>query len=101
MVQGRDQIEVKPDMGAVYGNIEHATGELFELDLEAGLTYYIYTVIGTSDEHIDDTNLQLLGADATTVLAQNDNTRTRAHGYYIEYTATEAVSYATIKILPV
>ena len=41
VVEGRDQVEVKPDMGAVYGNIKQAAGELFELDLEAGLTYYI------------------------------------------------------------
>jgi type V secretory pathway adhesin AidA len=34
------------------------------------------------------------------VLAQNDNTRTGAHGSYIEYTATEDVSEATIKVLP-
>ena len=102
VVEGRDQVEVAPDMGAVYGNIREATGEIFEMDLDAGVTYYIYTVIGDSDGHIDDTALQLLAADGTTVLAANDNSGgdVGAHGSYVEYTPTEAVSGATILVLP-
>ena len=40
LAPGRDQVELAPDMGAVYGNIKKATGELFEIDLDAGTTYY-------------------------------------------------------------
>ena len=87
-------------MGAVYGNIKKAIGELFEIDLEAGTTYYFWTVIGDSDGHIEDTNIQLLDADGTTVIAQNDNSRTRAHGSYMEYTAPDTIQDASIKVLP-
>ena len=87
-------------MGAVYGNIKQATGELFEIDLDAGTTYYFWTVIGTSDGHIDDTNIQLLDADGSTVIAQNDNARTGRHGSYMEYTAPATVQDATVKVLP-
>jgi hypothetical protein len=68
--------------------------------LQAGTTYYFWTVIGTSDGHIDDTNIQLLGADGSTVIAQNDNARTGRHGSYMEYTATATVQDATVKVLP-
>ena len=52
LAPGRDQVVLKPDMGAVYGNMKQATGQIFEIDLEAGTTYYFWTVIGTSDGHI-------------------------------------------------
>ena len=51
----------------------------------------------TSDGHIDDTNIQLLGADGSTVIAQNDNAR---HGSYMEYTAPDTMQDATVKVLP-
>eukprot|EP01045_Picozoa_sp_COSAG04_P056253 COSAG04_NODE_26167_length_298_cov_1.035176_1_plen_46_part_01 len=46
MVEGRDQVEVKADMGIVYGNIVDANGENFLTDFDAGVTYYIWTNIG-------------------------------------------------------
>ena len=54
----------------------------------------------TSDGHIDDTNIQLLGADGSTVIAQNDNARTGRHGSYMEYTSPTDVHDASIKVLP-
>ena len=43
VVEGRDQVEVKADMGIVYGNIADANGEMFLTDFAAGTTYYIWT----------------------------------------------------------
>ena len=84
------------------GNIESAEGEIFQIDLEAGNTYYFWTVIGTNAGHIDDTNLQLLGADGTTVLAANDNSGrdVAAHGSYVEYEVTESINDATVRVQP-
>lgn len=42
----------------------------------------------------------MLGADGSTVIAQNDNARTGQHGSYMEYTATATVQDATVKVLP-
>ena len=68
VVLGRDQIEVAADMGVVYGHVDDANGESFELDLEASVTYYIWTTVGTNAGHIQDTSLTLFDADGTTVL---------------------------------
>eukprot|EP01052_Picozoa_sp_SAG31_P025790 SAG31_NODE_2285_length_6011_cov_5.276556_3_plen_300_part_00 len=75
---------------------------MFEVDLDAGVTYYIYTVIGDSDGHIEDTALQLLDSDGTTVLATNDNSGggISAHGSYVEFTPDAAIGDATILVLP-
>lgn len=70
------------------------------MDLDAATTYYFWTVVGTSDGHIDDVNLQVLDADGTTVLATNDNSRAGAHGTYAMYTTTNAISDASIKVVP-
>eukprot|EP01052_Picozoa_sp_SAG31_P010383 SAG31_NODE_568_length_14006_cov_4.252119_3_plen_476_part_00 len=86
----------------VYGNVRESTGEMFEVDLDAGVTYYIYTVIGDSDGHIEDTALQLLDSDGSTVLAANDNSGggISAHGSYVEFTPDAAIGDATILVLP-
>ena len=60
LAPGRDQVELAPDMGAVYGNIKKATGELFEIDLDAGTTYYFWTVIGTSCESLLTSDIRRL-----------------------------------------
>ena len=101
VVEGRDQVEVAADMGMVYGNVRDANGEDFEIDLEAGTTYYIWTNImdGTS-HHIQDTTLTLFDADGTTVLAQNDDGPAGAVNSYIEYTPTAAIASATILVAP-
>ncbi len=65
---GRDQIEVAADMGVVYGHVDDANGESFETDFEEGLTYYIWTTVGTNPGHIQDTTLTVFDADGTTVL---------------------------------
>ena len=100
VVEGRDQVEIAPDGGVVYGTIRDSAGESFEIDMEAGVTYYVYTVIGTSDSHIEDVNLQVLGADGSTVLATNDNSRAGGHGTYAMYTPDTDVSDATILVVP-
>ena len=52
--EGRDQVEVAPDTGVVYGNIQEPEGNIFETDLDAGNTYYFWTVIdSTSERHIE------------------------------------------------
>ena len=71
-----------------------------QVDLDAGVTYYVYTVIGDSDGHIEDVNLQVLGADGSTVLATNDNSRAGGHGTYAMYTPDTDVSDATILVVP-
>jgi hypothetical protein len=38
VIEGRDQVEVAADTGAVYGTIRASTGEMFEIDLDAGVT---------------------------------------------------------------
>ena len=38
VVEGRDQVEVKADMGIVYGNIVDANGENFITDFGPGVT---------------------------------------------------------------
>ena len=88
-------------MGMVYGNVRDANGEDYEIDLEAGTTYYIWTNImdGTS-HHIQDTTLTLFDADGTTVLAQNDDGPAGAVNSYIEYTPTAAIDSATILVAP-
>ena len=86
--------------GAIYGNIRDAAGEQFEVDLDAGVTYYVYTKIGTSDGHIEDVNLQLIGADGTTVLATNNNSRAGGHGSYATYNSDADISDATILVVP-
>ena len=88
-------------MGIVYGNVRDANGEDFEIDLEAGTTYYIWTNVndGTS-HHIQDTTLTLFDADGTTVLAQNDDGPFGPVNSYIEFTATAAVDSATILVAP-
>jgi len=68
VVEGRDQVEVAADMGVVYGHVDDANGESFEVDLEASVTYYIWTTVGTNAGHIQDTSLTLFDADGTTVL---------------------------------
>ena len=100
VVEGRDQVEVAADMGVVYGNVRDANGEDFEIDLEEGTTYYIWTNIGTSDGHISDTTMTLFDADGTTVLAQNDDGPVGAVNSYIEYTPTAAISAATLLVAP-
>jgi hypothetical protein len=100
VVEGRDQVEVAADMGVVYGNVQDANGEDFEIDLEEGTTYYIWTNIGTSDGHISDTTMTLFDADGTTVLAQNDDGPVGAVNSYIEYTPTAAISAATLLVAP-
>eukprot|EP01050_Picozoa_sp_SAG11_P005907 SAG11_NODE_435_length_9493_cov_21.529806_2_plen_952_part_00 len=101
------RIEVAADMGAVYGTIRTnpddpptaTPQQMFEIDLTGGVTYYIYTVVGTSEGHIDDTSLKLLDSDGTTVLASNDNSRSGNHGSYLEYTPDSDVHDATILVL--
>ena len=73
VVTGRDQVEVAADAGIVYGNVQDANGEDFEIDFTAGQTYYIWTNIGDAPGHISDTTMTLFDADGTTVLAQNDD----------------------------
>ena len=101
IVEGRDQVEVAADMGIVYGNVRDANGEDFEIDLEAGTTYYIWTNImdGTS-HHIQDTTLTLFDSDGTTVLAQNDDGPAGSVNSYIEFTPTASVQAATILVAP-
>ena len=48
VVEGRDQVEVAPDMGIVYGNVRDANGEDFEIDLEAGTTYGLFVPLSHS-----------------------------------------------------
>ena len=88
-------------MGVVYGNIRDANGEDFEIDLEAGTTYYIWTNIndGTT-HHVQDTTMTLFDADGTTALAQNDDGPFGPVNSYIEYTATASVNGATILVAP-
>ena len=38
VVEGRDQVEVKADMGIVYGNIVDANGENFETHFDPSVT---------------------------------------------------------------
>ena len=101
VVEGRDQVEVAAGTH-VYGTIRESSGETFEIDLDAGVTYYISTNVGTSDGHIDDVNLQVLGADGSTVLATNDNSidGAVAHGTYAMYTPDADIIGATILVVP-
>ena len=100
VVEGRDQVEVKADMGIVYGNIVDANGENFLTDFDAGTTYYIWTNIGDAPGHIDDTTLTLFDADGTTVLAQNDDGPVGPVNSYIEFTPAAAIAAATIQVNP-
>ena len=42
VVEGRDQVQIRADMGVVYGHIRDRDGEIFETDFEASVTYYIW-----------------------------------------------------------
>ena len=68
VVLGRDQVEVAADSGVVYGHVDDANGEDFEIDLTAAVTYYIWTTVGTQTGHIQDTSMTLFDADGSTVL---------------------------------
>ena len=100
VIEGRDQVEVAPDMGIVYGNVQDANGEDFEIDLEVGTTYYIWTNVGTAPGHIEDTTMTLFDADGTTVLDQNDNGPAGSANSYIEFTPAATVQAATILVAP-
>ena len=100
VVTGRDQVEVRADMGIVYGNIVDANGENFLTDFAAGTTYYIWTNIGEAPGHIDDTTLTLFDADGTTVLAQNDDGPVGPVNSYIEFTPHAAIQAATVQVNP-
>eukprot|EP01043_Picozoa_sp_COSAG02_P006456 COSAG02_NODE_184_length_30545_cov_128.634402_1_plen_227_part_10 len=88
-------------MGIVYGNVRDANGEDFEIDLEAGITYYMWTNIedGTT-HHVQDTTMTLFDADGTTALAQNDDGPFGPSNSYIEFTPTAAIDGATILVAP-
>ena len=88
-------------MGIVYGNIRDANGEDFEIDLEAGTTYYIWTNIGDDvAHHVQDTTMTLFDADGTTALAQNDDGPVGAVNSYIVFTPTASIQQATILVAP-
>ena len=100
VVEGRDQVEVAADMGIVTGHVLDANGQPFEVDLEEGITYYIWTYVGDWEGHVGDTTMTLFDADATTVLAQNDDGPAGPANSYIEFTPPAAISAATILVAP-
>jgi hypothetical protein len=100
VVEGRDQVEVAADMGIVTGHVLDANGQIFEVDLEEGITYYIWTYVGDWEGHVGDTTITLFDADGTTVLAENDDGPAGPANSYIEFTPGAAISAATILVAP-
>jgi sporulation protein YlmC with PRC-barrel domain len=100
VVKGRDQVEVKVNAGVVYGHIKNQVGVVFECDLLSGVTYHIWTNIGTSKGHIEDTVMSLYAKDGTTLLARNDNGPFGPSSSYIKYKPVVNIKDATIKVTP-
>ena len=99
VVAGRSQVEISADGGIVYGNVQDANGEDFEIDFTAGQTYYIWTNIGDGVAgHVSDTTMTLFDADGTTMLAQNDDGPVGPVNSYIEFTPAADISAATILV---